>query len=315
MAHHLGVPRAARARARPSRIRARCSARSRQSAATTWPRRRSRWPPGICRRGSRGVRSATLLGGIRAISDRNRRRLDRHPGLARRARRAGRDRAARPATGASRSRSSRAGTWTRSSAFATRFGDIPLMVDANAAYTPRTMRRTSPSSTAFDLMMIEQPLDYDDIRDHARLQRQHPHADLPRRVALHTSRLAEEAIELGACRIINIKPGRVGGHAESIRMHDIGRGAWHPGLARRHARERHRPRAQHSSLDAAEFHAAGRRRRQPAILRARPDRSGDRGRADGTIAVPTGPGIGVRSCTTAWSRRRKKGSSCAFDDD
>ena len=51
-----------------------------------------------------------------------------------------------------------------------RFGDIPLMVDANAAYTLDDAPRLAELDR-FDLMMIEQPLDYDDIRDHARLQR------------------------------------------------------------------------------------------------------------------------------------------------
>ena len=68
------------------------------------------------------------------------------------------------------------------------------------------------------------------------------------------------------------------GTRESIRLHDLCARARHSGLARRHARERHRPRAQHPPVDAAEFHAAGRHRRQPPLLRAGSDRSADRGR-------------------------------------
>ena len=113
-----------------------------------------------------------------------------------------------------------------------RFGAIPLMVDANAAYTLEAAAHLS-ALDRFDLMMIEQPLDYDDVMDHARLQRQ-----LRTAVCLDESivspRVAAMAIDAGACRIINIKPGRVGGHAESIRVHDICAGAgvpvWHGGM-------------------------------------------------------------------------------------
>ncbi len=61
------------------------------------------------------------------------------------------------------------------------FGDIPLMVDANAAYTLADAPRLAELDR-FDLTMIEQPLDYDDIRDHARLQRDLGTRDLPRRI-------------------------------------------------------------------------------------------------------------------------------------
>ncbi len=113
-----------------------------------------------------------------------------------------------------------------------RFGAIPLMVDANAAYTLDEAAHLAVLDR-FDLMMIEQPLDYDDVMDHARLQRQ-----LRTAVCLDESivspRVAAMAIDAGACRIINIKPGRVGGHAESIRVHDICAGAgvpvWHGGM-------------------------------------------------------------------------------------
>jgi O-succinylbenzoate synthase len=113
-----------------------------------------------------------------------------------------------------------------------RFGAIPLMVDANAAYTLEDAAHLS-ALDRFDLMMIEQPLDYDDVMDHARLQR-----TMRTPVCLDESivspRVAAMAIEAGACRIINIKPGRVGGHAESIRVHDICAGAgvpvWHGGM-------------------------------------------------------------------------------------
>jgi O-succinylbenzoate synthase len=112
------------------------------------------------------------------------------------------------------------------------FGAIPLMVDANAAYTiadAAHLRRLD----VYDLMMIEQPLDYDDIADHARLQ-----AGLATPVCLDESitsaRIAMQALESRACRVINIKPGRLGGFAESIRVHDAcaqhGVPVWHGGM-------------------------------------------------------------------------------------
>ncbi|HEX8722305.1 MAG TPA: o-succinylbenzoate synthase [Pyrinomonadaceae bacterium] len=107
-----------------------------------------------------------------------------------------------------------------------RFPDIPLMVDANSAYT----LEDAPLLRALDeygLMMIEQPLAYDDREDHAKLQRQ-----LKTPVCLDESvRSAEDArkaIELGACRIVNVKLGRVGGHAEAARVESVCRAAGLP---------------------------------------------------------------------------------------
>ena len=95
-----------------------------------------------------------------------------------------------------------------------RFGDIPLMVDANAAYTLADgphLARLDP----YDLMMIEQPLDYDDVMDHVQLQ-QAIATPICLDESIHTVRIARDAIAAGACRIINIKPGRVGGRQQSI---------------------------------------------------------------------------------------------------
>ena len=147
-----------------------------------------------------------------------------------------------------------------------RFGDIPLMVDANAAYTlddAAHLARLDP----YDLMMIEQPLDYDDVMDHAALQRRIT-TPICLDESIHTVRIARDAIAARRCRIINIKPGRVGGHRAVDRAARPVRGARHSGLARRHARERHRPRAQHPPREPAELHAAGRHRRQQALLRS-----------------------------------------------
>ncbi len=94
-----------------------------------------------------------------------------------------------------------------------RFPDIPLMVDANSAYR----LKDAPLLRDLDrygLMMIEQPLAHDDIAEHARLQRE-IETPICLDESIHSSADARHALELGACRIINIKLGRVGGHSES----------------------------------------------------------------------------------------------------
>ncbi len=98
------------------------------------------------------------------------------------------------------------------------YGDVPLMVDANSAYTLSDKDvEILKSLDRFDLMMIEQPLDYQDILMHKRLQ-----AQISTPVCLdesiHTFNNALMAIEEDACRIINIKPGRVGGYYEAKRI-------------------------------------------------------------------------------------------------
>jgi O-succinylbenzoate synthase len=93
------------------------------------------------------------------------------------------------------------------------------MADANNAYTIEEADRLAELD-AFDLMMIEQPLDHMDIVQHARLQRR-----LRTPICLDESitsvQRARDMIELGSGRIINIKPGRVGGFTSSLRIHDV----------------------------------------------------------------------------------------------
>jgi o-succinylbenzoate synthase len=97
--------------------------------------------------------------------------------------------------------------------------DTPFQVDANTAY-----RRTDGSHLArldeFDLLLIEQPLAEDDIIGHARLA-----AEIETPICLDESLVSAagtaDAIELGACEIANIKPGRVGGYLEAVRIHDL----------------------------------------------------------------------------------------------
>jgi O-succinylbenzoate synthase len=100
-----------------------------------------------------------------------------------------------------------------------RFPGIKLMTDANSAYTLRDIKHLKKLDE-FYLMMIEQPLADDDIIDHAVLQ-----GSLETPICLdeciRSAHHAEQAIRLKACRIINIKLGRVGGFAEAKRLHDV----------------------------------------------------------------------------------------------
>lgn len=101
-----------------------------------------------------------------------------------------------------------------------RFGDdIPLQVDANAAYTvgdAQHLARLDP----FDLLLIEQPLDEEDVLGHVELARQ-IRTPICLDESITSARAAADAIRLGACSIINIKPGRVGGYLEARRIHDV----------------------------------------------------------------------------------------------
>jgi O-succinylbenzoate synthase len=100
-----------------------------------------------------------------------------------------------------------------------RFPQIKLMADANSAYTlaDATLFRALDE---FDLMMIEQPLAYDDMLDHAKLQQQ-VRTPICLDESIRSAEDASKAIELQACRIINVKLGRVGGHREARRVEHI----------------------------------------------------------------------------------------------
>jgi len=173
-----------------------------------------------------------------------------------------------------------------------RFGAIPLMVDANAAYTLGDADHLA-ALDEFDLMMIEQPLDYDDIADHAALQRRLTTA-ICLDESIHSVRAGRDALDAGACRIINIKPGRVGGHAESIRLHDLcasrGVPVWHGGMLESgigRAHNLHLSALPNFSLPGDV--AASRRYYEPDLIEP-----GITVQPDGMIRVPDGPGIGVR---------------------
>ncbi|MFF2875442.1 o-succinylbenzoate synthase [Gottfriedia sp. NPDC057991] len=98
------------------------------------------------------------------------------------------------------------------------FPNIPMMADANSAYTLSDIE-TLKKLDEFNLTMIEQPLSHDDIIDHAKLQQQLG-TPICLDESIHSLEDARKAIELGSCRIINIKIGRVGGLTEAKRIHD-----------------------------------------------------------------------------------------------
>ena len=100
-----------------------------------------------------------------------------------------------------------------------RHPDVLLSVDANSAYRIEDLAHLQELDE-LDLLMIEQPLDHDDLLDHARMQ-----AELKTPICLDESitsaRRAKQALDLGSCRIINIKIGRVGGYSEALAIHDL----------------------------------------------------------------------------------------------
>ena len=102
-----------------------------------------------------------------------------------------------------------------------RWSDITLSCDANSAYRIDELEHLR-SFDQFNLLMIEQPLWHDDIYYHARLQKELRTAICLDESIVH-ARAAAVAIESGACRIINIKVGRVGGFTEARAIHDIAR--------------------------------------------------------------------------------------------
>src|SRR6266446_6572813 len=99
------------------------------------------------------------------------------------------------------------------------FPRIKLIVDANSAYTLNDWPLLKQLE-GFYLMMIEQPLGWDDLYSHVELQKK---LDTPICLdeCIHTEEQARAAIELGACKIINIKLGRVGGYTVARRIHDL----------------------------------------------------------------------------------------------
>jgi len=171
------------------------------------------------------------------------------------------------------------------------FPDLALQVDANAAYSPADidhLRRLDP----FGLLMIEQPFAEDDLVSHAKLQSQ---IETPVCLdeSIGSAADCETALALRAAGVINIKPGRVGGLTESMRIHDLcataGVPVWCGGMLETGIGRAHN--AALASLPNFRF---------PADLSAS-DRYWDRDvvnppftlEADGTVLVPRRPGLGV----------------------
>jgi O-succinylbenzoate synthase len=168
--------------------------------------------------------------------------------------------------------------------------EVMLSVDANAAYTLRDVD-VFRALDAFGLLMIEQPLHHDDLLDHAKLQAQIS-TPICLDESIRSAADAAAAIELGSCRIVNIKQGRVGGLLEAVRVHDVCRSAgvpvWCGGML-----ETGIGRASNLALAAlpgftlpgdtsASTRYFAQDLTEPFVLDA-----------DGTMAVPRGSGIGV----------------------
>jgi O-succinylbenzoate synthase len=170
-----------------------------------------------------------------------------------------------------------------------RFGDdVLLQVDANTAYRLSDARHLARLDV-FDLLLVEQPLPEDDVRGHAEL------AKLVRTPicldeSITSARAAADAIALGACAIVNIKAGRVGGYLEARRVHDVcaanGVPVWCGGML-----ETGLGRAANVALAAlpnfvlpGDTSASRRYYRQDVTEPFELE--------DGHLAVPTGPGLG-----------------------
>lgn len=171
------------------------------------------------------------------------------------------------------------------------FPEIPLMVDANSGYR----LDDSAALLAFDeldLVMIEQPLGYDDIFEHSKL-RARLRTPLCLDESLHDLHDVRVARALGACDIVNIKPGRVGGWCESRRIHDLcvaeGLGVWIGGMVETELGTA--AKIALAALPGVGYHsdiAVSYERFEIAV--AEPIRLN---RDDSTVTVPTKPGLGI----------------------
>jgi O-succinylbenzoate synthase len=99
------------------------------------------------------------------------------------------------------------------------FPDLRLQVDANSAYTLESAQALAPLDD-LNLLLIEQPLAEDDLWDHSKLQHKF-RTPLCLDESILSARHARQALEMGACRVINIKAGRVGGLTQSVAIHDL----------------------------------------------------------------------------------------------
>lgn len=107
-----------------------------------------------------------------------------------------------------------------------RFPDHTIHVDCNGGYRLSDLALLEQLDR-FQLAMVEQPLQHDDLIDHAQLQRR-VRTPVCLDESITSPRRAEQAIAAGSCRIINVKPGRVGGLTPALRIHDLCRDAGIP---------------------------------------------------------------------------------------
>ncbi|MEP6477236.1 MAG: o-succinylbenzoate synthase [Actinomycetota bacterium] len=168
--------------------------------------------------------------------------------------------------------------------------DVALSVDANAAYTLADVgifRALDP----LGLLMVEQPLHHEDLVEHAKLQAQIA-TDLCLDESIRSAADAAAALEIGACRIVNIKQGRVGGLLEGRRVHDVARtqGApvWCGGML-----ESGIGRAANLALAALPGFTLPGDTSASARYFAEDLTIPFEMAPDGTMAVPQGPGLGV----------------------
>ena len=171
------------------------------------------------------------------------------------------------------------------------YPEMLLQVDANSAYTLDHLP-VFKKMDQYNLSLIEQPLSYDDIYDHAKLQREIK-TDLCLDESIHSLGDTRAAIEMGSCRIINIKPGRVGGYTESIKIHDycasMNIPVWHGGMLESGiGRAGNVALASLPNFTLPSDLSPNKKYYTEDIVEPQFTLN-----SDGTIIVPTGPGIGV----------------------
>ncbi len=171
------------------------------------------------------------------------------------------------------------------------FPTLSFMVDANSAFTLDDTP-TLQALDAYDLLMLEQPLGYDDIYDHSKLR---PYLETPLCLdeSIVSLELARFAVEIGACDIINIKPSRVGGWTAARQIHNLGveagMGLWVGGMLETGVGRA----AQLALASLPGFNlpgdiSASERYYVPDIVPPFTLNA-----EDGTITVPSGPGLGI----------------------
>jgi o-succinylbenzoate synthase len=171
-----------------------------------------------------------------------------------------------------------------------RFGEeLALQVDANAAYTLADADRLA-GLDPFGLLLVEQPLAEEDLLGHAALQRR-LRTPICLDESITSAKAAVDAVALGACRIVNVKAGRVGGYLEARRLHDqcLARGVplWCGGML-----ETGIGRAANVALAALPgFTLPGDTSASDRYFRL--DLTAPFVLQDGHLAVPDGPGLGV----------------------